>query len=532
MNLNNLSIKSRLIFMIGLLSVLLIGVGSYGLANLSESNASLKTVYEDRVIALGQLDQYARRLLRANWYLALAASDDAKRSEQAGELRDALKQAKDVWAEYKATYLTDEEKALAQQLEVNATKLISDSLEPGIAAVNAGEAEQIKKFAIQSKAQYALVRDPLNKLVQLQLSVAKDEYSLSQENYSHARNYSIGSIVIGLIVGAGVGWWLITSISAPLAKAVDVARAVAEGDLTQSIEARSTDEVGQLLAALSAMNAGLVDIVSKVRGGADMISTASGEIAQGNLDLSARTEEQASSLEETASSLEELTSTVKQNADNATNANNMAAAAAETAEKGGAEVQHVVETMGTIRDSSAKIVEIISVIDGIAFQTNILALNAAVEAARAGEQGRGFAVVASEVRNLAQRSAAAAKEIKQLITNSVESINAGSALVGRAGETMHEVVTSIIRVKDLVGEISDASREQTMGIEQINEAVSQMDQVTQQNAALVEEAAAAAQSMEEQAAQLKETASVFKLPGGHAGAAASQVSSRLQLPRY
>ena len=295
-----------------------------------------------------------------------------------------------------------------------------------------------------------------------------------------------------------------------------IARTVASGDLTSRIEVRSSDETGQLLQALKEMNASLVNIVSEVRTGTDTIAAASGQIADGNLDLSSRTEQQASSLEETASSMERLTGTVKQNADNARQANQLAASASEVAVKGGSVVSQVIDTMGSINASSRKIVDIIGVIDGIAFQTNILALNAAVEAARAGEQGRGFAVVAAEVRNLAQRSAAAAKEIKTLIGDSVEKVAVGSKLVSEAGITMDEVVASVKRVTDIMGEITAASQEQSTGIEQVNSAIAKMDAVTQQNAALVEQAAAAAESMQNQAGNLARVVSVFKLDSRHA----------------
>jgi methyl-accepting chemotaxis protein len=286
---------------------------------------------------------------------------------------------------------------------------------------------------------------------------------------------------------------------------------VASGDLTQNIEADSADETGDLLRALGQMNASLAKIVGDVRSGTDAIKTSSGEIAAGNQDLSSRTEQQASSLEETASSMEELTSTVKQNADNARQANQLAVSASEVAVRGGGVVSEVVSTMSAINESAKKIVDIIGVIDGIAFQTNILALNAAVEAARAGEQGRGFAVVASEVRNLAQRSAAAAKEIKTLIGDSVEKVDAGSKLVDQAGATMDEVVASVRRVTDIISEIAAASDEQRAGIEQVNQAITQMDQVTQQNAALVEQAAAAADAMQQQSAGLEHLVSVFRI---------------------
>jgi methyl-accepting chemotaxis protein len=296
-----------------------------------------------------------------------------------------------------------------------------------------------------------------------------------------------------------------------LREAVAVASRVAQGDLSGHVQVKSSDETGQLMQALKDMNDSLVRMVSQVRSGTDTISTASSQIAAGNQDLSSRTEQQASSLQETASSMEELTSTVKQNADNARQANGLAASASEVAVKGGAVVSQVVDTMGSINESARKISDIIGVIDGIAFQTNILALNAAVEAARAGEQGRGFAVVASEVRNLAQRSAGAAKEIKALIEDSVEKVNAGSKLVDQAGTTMQDIVESVRRVTDVIDEITSASQEQTSGIEQINTAITQMDEVTQQNAALVEEAAAAAEALQDQASQLAQVVNIFKL---------------------
>ena len=326
-----------------------------------------------------------------------------------------------------------------------------------------------------------------------------------------SRNLLLGLAVLALAFGAVCAWLLTISIVHPLRTAVSVARRVADGDLTAQIDASAQDETGQLLLALKDMNASLLRIVGEVRSGTDSIATSSTQIAAGNQDLSSRTEQQAGSLEETASSMEELTSTVKQNADNARQANQLAASAAQVAVKGGKVVAQVVGTMESINSSSNKIVDIIGVIDGIAFQTNILALNAAVEAARAGEQGRGFAVVASEVRNLAQRSASAAKEIKTLIGASVEQVNAGSMLVAQAGSTMNDIVASVQRVSDIITEITAASSEQSVGIDEINRAIGQMDAVTQQNAALVEEAAAAAESMQNQAHKLAGVVSVFKL---------------------
>ena len=325
-----------------------------------------------------------------------------------------------------------------------------------------------------------------------------------------------GTLILALAIFV-FAWVVARWIKGGLDKAIVVSKQIAAGDLTVTIDVDSQDEIGQLLESLKAMNDGLAQIVGEVRTGADSIALATEQIAAGNTDLSQRTEEQASALEETASSMEELTSTVKQNADNAQQANQLAISASGVAVKGGDVINRVVRTMESITDSSRKISDIIRVIDGIAFQTNILALNAAVEAARAGEQGRGFAVVAAEVRSLAQRSAAAAKEIKTLIEDSVSKVQDGSRLVEEAGHTTEEIVTSIKRVTDIMAEISAASLEQSSGIEQVNTAITQMDDVTQQNAALVEQAAAAAESLEEQAQQMVEVVTRFKLENNGQG---------------
>jgi len=363
----------------------------------------------------------------------------------------------------------------------------------------------------ESTKVYRSLLDQVEKLVEVNEKGAEKSSADADVTYAGARLWIIAMLLICMAAAMTLAVWISRVISRPLTDAVNVAQRVAGGDLTATIRAESKDETGQLLDALRGMNDNLLKIVGEVRTGTDTIATASNEIASGNMDLSSRTEQQAGSLEETASAMEELTSTVKQNADNARQANQLAVTASEVAVAGGNVVGQVVDTMGSINDSSKKIVDIIGVIDGIAFQTNILALNAAVEAARAGEQGRGFAVVASEVRSLAQRSAAAAKEIKILIDDSVSKVDVGSKLVEQAGTTMEEVVNSVRRVTDIVSEITAASHEQSQGIEQINLAITQMDEVTQQNAALVEQAAAAAQSMQEQAGRLSEVVSVFKL---------------------
>jgi methyl-accepting chemotaxis protein len=333
--------------------------------------------------------------------------------------------------------------------------------------------------------------------------------------------------IAGLFVGVGLTWFISRSITRPLSEAVHIARTVASGDLTTKAQITTKDECGQLLQSMQEMNDSLVRIVNQVRGGTDLMAAATHEIADGNMELSSRTEEQASALEQTAASMEQLASAVRDNFESGMHANRLAESAAQVAAKGGAVVGEVVQTMEAINVSSRKIADIIGVIDGIAFQTNILALNAAVEAARAGEQGRGFAVVASEVRSLAGRSANAAKEIKTLISDSVGNVSDGCRLVEQAGSTMDEIVVHVRRVADLMGEITTASKEQTTGIEQVNQAVAQMDTVTQQNAALVEEAAAATQSLDHQANSLVQAVSIFKLGTTHSSIGFSRASPAL-----
>ncbi|WP_319006059.1 methyl-accepting chemotaxis protein [Methylobacillus gramineus] len=368
-----------------------------------------------------------------------------------------------------------------------------------------------------------LINDQVDELVNLNTLGAQHASEMAVSTYDTARIWIIVLLISCVTLGLVSAVWIARMIAEPLLVAVNIAQRVAGGDLTAQIEVTSKDETGELMKALKLMNDNLSNIVGEVRSGTDTIATASSEIATGNLDLSSRTEEQASSLEETASAMEELTSTVKQNADNARQANQLAASASQVAVQGGEVVDQVISTMAAINESSKRIADIIGVIDGIAFQTNILALNAAVEAARAGEQGRGFAVVATEVRSLAQRSANAAKEIKSLIGDSVDSVSAGSKLVEQAGSTMSEVVNSVKRVTDIVSEISAASEEQSTGIEQVNQAIMQMDEVTQQNAALVEEAAAASQSLQDQASSLASAVSIFKINGWQPKAAVAEV---------
>ncbi|WP_076592683.1 methyl-accepting chemotaxis protein [Herminiimonas arsenitoxidans] len=511
--LKNITIKSLLLFAMGILSILLIATGALGLTSLDTTNKALKSVYEDRTVALGELNVVIT-LLTIN-QLDLAASiygDPNLVIPKMDAIEKRTKEIHKAFADYMQTKLTPAEKELADKFSASHKIFLDKALLPAIAASRGGNVLRVTEIVNGPMEELVKpVRDDVHGLIDFQLQEAKKEFEESQTRFTLVRNLSLGFIAFGVLLAAFMAFWLIRLIVRPLREAVQVAKSVAAGDLTQQIRVQSSNETGQLLQAIKDMNDSLSKTVSAVRHGTETITTASGEIASGNADLSSRTESQAGSLEETASSMEELTSTVRQNADNALQANQLAASASEVAVKGGQVVSDVVQTMGSIKDSSRKIVDIIGVIDGIAFQTNILALNAAVEAARAGEQGRGFAVVASEVRNLAQRSAAAAKEIKALIGDSVHKVEEGSLQVTQAGKTMEEIVNSVKRVTDIMSEITAASQEQTAGIEQVNQAIAQMDQVTQQNAALVEQAAAAAVALQQEAGSLSQVVSVFKL---------------------
>ncbi|MCC8996529.1 MAG: methyl-accepting chemotaxis protein [Nitrosomonas sp.] len=508
------TIKFRLNLVLGILATLVAITGAVGLYGFYESNNALGRVYQDRLIPSQQLG----KILDA-WYAVRKNTEDAidsKNTEQARrnmeEANRLVKQNEGVWAEYLKTQLTPEESVLTKtkgEQHVQYVQSFNRSLQM---AVNGDFDGARQNFNSDTVGKFDVLRGTVFTLLDLQGKVASQEFSFAQNAYNIIFIGLVGAILASFTIAFVFSIVLLKSIIEPLDEAIDIAHKVAEGDLTSNIVVPDTKaSTGRLLEALKEMNDNLIDLVGKVRTSTDQISTASGEIASGNLDLSHRTEEQASSLEETASSMEELTSTVKQNADNARQANQLAEGASQVAIKGGEVVGQVVDTMKSISESSHKIVDIISVIDGIAFQTNILALNAAVEAARAGEQGRGFAVVATEVRTLAQRSAAAAKEIKDLINDSVTKVDEGTKLVDEAGNTMDEIVNSVKRVTDIMSEISAASNEQSTGIEQVNQAVTQMDETTQQNAALVEEAAAAAESMQDQTRALTQAVSVFRL---------------------
>ncbi|TDP74496.1 methyl-accepting chemotaxis protein [Roseateles toxinivorans] len=514
---NNLRISTRLLLLIGLLSAMLVGVGGLGLLGIGNSNEALKSVFEDRAIPIGQLGEIQANLLRNRLAIATALVTPTPEviSDRAAQVEANIATIGKIWDAYMATKLTPETETLAKAFAADRRKFVQEGLLPAVQALRANDIKEAQRVVTEAiRPLFVPVERGIVALNKLQLDEAHKQYTEAAERYVVIRAVSIASIVGGLLIGGLFGLLIARSITVPMNRAKLAAERVADGDLTVDLSGDGKDETAELLRALAGMKDNLVRIVSGVRSNADNVATASSQIAQGNLDLSQRTEEQASALEETAASMEQLGSTVKQNADNAKQANQLALSASMVATRGGEDVSRVVTTMRDINESSKKIADIISVIDGIAFQTNILALNAAVEAARAGEQGRGFAVVASEVRSLAGRSAAAAREIKSLITASVERVEQGTALVGQAGVTMTEVVSSIKRVTDIMGEITAASIEQSAGVSQVGEAVSQMDQVTQQNAALVEESAAAAESLKTQALLLVQAVAVFKLNAG------------------
>jgi methyl-accepting chemotaxis protein len=484
----------------------------------------------------------AKERLISDWYVltysAIARTSMIARTTDetlpvtfADVISDSVKKGSETMGKVEQLLFTDEEKSTFKDIVGLRAKyqLAKDEVGKAKASGNTVETARVFKDTFQPAAKAYESR-----VLELLSIERRDIDRMSSDiDAANAHSFRLQLVLTALtvVIGGIFAFFIARSIVRPLSRAVEVAETVAAGDLSADIRVERRDEAGQLMQALKNMNENLAKVVGEVRTGTETIATASGQIASGNQDLSSRTEQQASSLEETAASMEELTSTVKQNADNARQANQLAVSASEVAVRGGSVVGQVVNTMGSINASSKKIVDIIGVIDGIAFQTNILALNAAVEAARAGEQGRGFAVVASEVRSLAQRSAAAAKEIKTLIGDSVEKVAEGSKQVEEAGRTMDEIVGSVKRVTDIMGEITAASQEQTSGIEQINQAITQMDQVTQQNAALVEEASAAAQSLQEQAGSLVQAVSIFKLGSGQQAAARVQAQAHsAQLP--
>ena len=512
--LSQMRITKRLALGFGIVLLLSVIATSFALVNARANAAATKQMMAQPL---------AKERLVSDWYVLIysaiartamisRSTDETLSTVFADVIAESVKRGSGLLDKIKPLLVTDEEKAMYDTIIGLRNKYQSSKTAVMNARKAGDQAEAERQFKDNFSPAAEAYQNKVKDFLALQRK-AIDDTALAIETANERSNMLL-VILSALLIAFGVlaSWVISRSITVPLQTALGVATKVAGGDLTTQFDQVPTScEIGSLMRALKGMNDSLHHVVSQVQVGTHTIATASSQIASGNQDLSNRTEQQASSLEETASSIEELTSTVKQNAENARQANQLAQAASDVAEKGGAIVGQVVDTMGSIDASAKKIVDIIGVIDGIAFQTNILALNAAVDAARAGEQGRGFAVVASEVRNLAQRSAGAAKEIKELIGNSVEQVDIGSRLVQQAGTTMDDVVASVRRVTDIIGEITSASSEQSTGIEQVNEAITQMDSATQQNAALVEQAAAAAASLQEQAAKLAEVADQFKL---------------------
>ena len=518
MKFQNLSIGTRLFASFGLILILMTGISALGIYGMNQSNAALHHIVEINIKKMALLEDMSNSIhIVSRVIRTVALLDD---ESEANRQREKILKARETYNAAMETLekMPLDEKGLAfvadLKQETAAVRPLNNQF---LEAIKTDKAEAIKGLMQVNIPATAKWQDKISAFIELQREKSKKDEETASAAFDQSKTIMIALSILAIALGSSTAWLITKSITRPINQAVLIAHTVASGDLTSKFDSTEQDETGQLIRALREMNDSLINIVGQVRQGAETIRVGTKQIASGNMELSSRTEQQAGSLEETASAMEQLTSTVKQNADNARQANTMAISASDIAVKGSSVVSEVVETMGEINESSKKIVDIIGVIDGIAFQTNILALNAAVEAARAGEQGRGFAVVASEVRNLAQRSASAAKEIKILINHSVEKVDTGSKLVDQAGATMKQIVDSVKQVTDIMNEISSASGEQSSGIDQIHMAVAQMDNVTQQNAALVEEAASAAQSLQSQASMLNQAVSVFKLDGNESG---------------
>jgi methyl-accepting chemotaxis protein len=523
MELRNLKISTRLIAAMVLLSALLAGVVLVAVLQMRAMRGSTQEIINNwlpSVTVVGEL-KAAIADLRGLESQHVLNTDEGAMDRIGKVMADKVKRIETLRETYAKYVDRPEEKTLNDTLGANWSKYLAQHQEIVDGSTKREKFGARKLLEGEAQTTFDQLGVTVNQITELNERGAAGAGARTEAHAARAGVVMFSALAFALIVAAFSALWLIRSITTPIRTVMALADQIAAGDLSQTIVVRSTNETGQLLGALQRMQTNLASVVSQVRTGSESVALASSEIAQGNHDLSARTESQASALEETAASMEELGSTVKQNADSARQANQLAMNASTVAIQGGEVVGQVVETMKGINESSRKIADIISVIDGIAFQTNILALNAAVEAARAGEQGRGFAVVASEVRSLAGRSAEAAKEIKTLIGASVERVELGTTLVDKAGATMTEVVSSIRRVTDIMGEISAASSEQSAGVSQVGEAVTQMDQATQQNAALVEEMAAAASGLKSQAQELVQVVSTFKLGNTQANAMGS-----------
>jgi methyl-accepting chemotaxis protein len=534
MNLNNMKVGTRLALGFALVLVLLVAVAVVGILRMAQIQDRL-----DHVVSVSNVSTGLVVEMRNNVSDRLASLRVLTLMTDPADMEPEIVKFKEQTAKYDAaqaklaalfaTYANAQEKALLNQIkehEATAMPAIGRATDLYLAANAMGATRVMIREVRPVQRKWT---DALNALSALEDKQNAQSKADAETAFANARNFMlillVLAVVIGIVAAVVITRSLLKQLGGEPAYTAKIAGSIAHGDLSIVIDTKASDR-GSLLVEMKEMRNSLVGIVEQVRRGTETIGTASREIAAGNIDLSSRTELQASSLEKTASAMEQLTSTVKQNADSAREANALAATASDVARKGGDVVSQVVGTMGEINTSANKISDIIGVIDGIAFQTNILALNAAVEAARAGEQGRGFAVVASEVRNLAQRSAAAAKEIKTLIGDSVEKVERGSKLVGQAGVTMDEVVSSVKRVTDIMSEIANASAEQSAGIAQVNTSIIEMDSMTQQNAALVEQAAAAAQSLQDQAGELARVVSIFKLEEGEEHHVPAQIQAK------
>ncbi|SEL06168.1 methyl-accepting chemotaxis protein [Variovorax sp. YR750] len=537
----NLRVTVRLIISFLVVAAIGAAVSALGIFHMGRISASTEALYANELRALQAVQDANIRLLYASraQMTLLSAGTRGERNAGANEVKASIESLSARAAEVKSFFgETEDGTKLFGQFEGLIGPLTAH-MNDFVALLNKQPLDssqfdnQVTEDSARLLKESRGLEEVLQRMVAYSKDLARERAAQADGTYKTSRLTMLGLALAGIVVSVGLGVLVARLMGRQLGGepqyAADVVGRIAGGDLSLAVEADAAHD-GSLLRSIQKMQSQLTSIVVEIKDSSETIATASSQIASGNQDLSSRTEEQASSLEQTAASMEELTSTVKQNADNARQANQLAVSASEVAVKGGNVVSQVVDTMGSINASSKKIVDIIGVIDGIAFQTNILALNAAVEAARAGEQGRGFAVVASEVRSLAQRSAAAAKEIKTLIGDSVEKVEEGSKQVEEAGRTMEEIVGSVKRVTDIMGEITAASQEQTSGIEQINQAITQMDQVTQQNAALVEEASAAAQSLQEQAGILVRAVSIFRLSEDQQAASRAQVEAPA-LPR-
>jgi methyl-accepting chemotaxis protein len=519
MNIGNMKLGAKLICAFILVSAISAIVSVIGVRNMGQISANADTTYRLDLVGLNLIQQANADVLRVGTYLrnAILASTTDQRTASLTQAEKALAQAREHLNQAEPLVYTAKGKATFADLDQGWSDYLQafNEMKARINAAGLQDQAGLTSYLLgeyHKKGFKTLVL--MGNLVDVKQGDAQTTAASNDEVYNEGRTLMLVLVALSVLAGVGIGVWMARSVTRQLgtepATAASLARSVAAGDLSVSIDLRPGD-TNSLMASLKVMRDALSQVVAEVRENAEGVATASAQIAQGNLDLSGRTEEQAASLEETASSIEELTAAVRHNTDNAKQAATLAGTASGVAQQGGEVVGRVVDTMREIFTSSTKMSEIIAVIEGIAFQTNILALNAAVEAARAGEQGRGFAVVAGEVRALAQRSASAAKEIKDLIADSVNRVEVGSTLVEQAGGTINEIVASVKRVTDIVGEIASASQEQSTGIEQVNQAVTQMDQVTQQNAALVEEASAAAQSMAQQAQSLRAAVAFFKV---------------------